>query len=102
MSGMFGFSGGSRTEPPFPNPSDFKIEKVQEIGKYTVALIKYPGCTSFEGKKILVFRCNTERVRRMIEIDPHFDSKSPLVARLHPEDWDAAVAAVRAWVAAGV
>ena len=54
-------------------PSNYKIEKCQEIGKFLVLRIKYPDCTNYEGNKILVFYnvtlldlCNQKL------IDPHF------------------------------
>jgi hypothetical protein len=75
-------SSGSETIAPNPDPSNFKIESIFYDSGYTVALVSYPGCTTFEGKKILVF--TGDRIKDLTNatsIDPHFELTSALVAR---------------------
>lgn len=76
-------------DPRNPNPKNFRIRDLVEVGRYLVAKVEYPGCTNFEGVKILVFRdVRAPQLRAMSELDPHFcqDSSHPhLVARFRPD-----------------
>jgi hypothetical protein len=51
-------------------------------------MIVYPGCTTYEGRKILVFEnSNLFELRVRDRIDPHFSGKSfAPVARFEPTD----------------
>lgn len=83
---------------PNPDPTYFEITHAAEYNGHTVVAIIYPNCTTYEGRKCLVFR-NTKvfQVQQMKTIDPHFcddpSHRSPF-ARFEPtkDGWDAAVA----------
>ena len=87
--------------PPNPNPSNFKIKKVEEDRGYLVVFINYPDCTNYEGNKILVYAGLTlkELVNQKM-IDPHFSNNkkypSP-IARFEPthDGWVLALEFVR-------
>jgi len=79
-----------------PDPKNFEIIKIHATVNYIIALIKYPNCTNYEGKKILVFTGITPSdFKRLSFIDPHFcddgNHLSP-VARFEPtaRGWDMA------------
>jgi hypothetical protein len=82
---------------PNPDPSNYKVVQIEEIGPFLIVQIKYPDCTNFEGNKILVFK-SVKLIDLMNQklIDPHFfESKtiaSP-IARFTPtkEGWNMAV-----------
>jgi len=82
-----GNTGSAR--PPVPNPANFNITIIDEVGSHVVAWINYPDCTNFEGNKILVFEnISQEQVLNAEKIDPHFyqdDSMSP-IARFEPTE----------------
>ncbi len=87
------FSGGGCDCPPMPDPSKYDIVTVVEIGNYTICGIHYTGCTTFEGKKIFVFYCISERDLRGHDsrgrpLDPHFSEKEGMfpVARFEPTE----------------
>lgn len=73
-----------RGSPPFelarrndPDPRRFKILRVSQIGECLIVKLKYPDCTNYEGRKILVYRSLTEkRFRRLKSVDPHFCESS--------------------------
>jgi len=70
-----------------PDPKNFKILDIEEIGNYVIAKIRYPNCTNYEGNKILVFhgRSKTD-ILAMYTIDPHFcdNCDNGLIARFAP------------------
>jgi hypothetical protein len=71
---------------PNPNPINFEILNLTQVGTCVVAILKYPDCTNFEGVKICVFEGTTSgAIRSREEIDPHFSKRldSP-VARFQP------------------
>ena len=80
---------------PNPNPARFEVLEVVQVGHHTVARIRYPDCTNYEGVKICLF-ANTAptTVKSRQRIDPHFDkgNLSPF-ARFTPttKGWEAAV-----------
>lgn len=88
---------------PNPNPSNWKLLKVEEVNGFLIVHLNYPDCTNYEGNKILVFKNLTlvDLVNQRL-IDPHFfkDSKykSP-IARFEPtaEGWAMAKVFVAAW-----
>lgn len=79
---------------PDPNPENFRIERVQAVGTYIAAVVHYPGCTTFEGKKVLVL-CGiaADELTDIRLLDPHFSEQSPVVARFKPDDegWEDAM-----------
>lgn len=83
------YSNNAKIIAPNPNPLNFKILELHQMGNSVIAKIKYPDCTNFEGIKICVFENTTnEKIKNMIEIDPHFsqNNKSP-IARFKPTDY---------------
>lgn len=57
-----------------PNPRNFKILHHEEINGNLLVLIKYNGCTNFEGEKVLVYKNLTYSMFKIrTEVDPHFD-----------------------------
>jgi len=47
--------------------------RTEQVGRFVIAKIRYPDCTSYEAEKILVFESTTVRqVRAWRRIDPHF------------------------------
>ena len=72
-----------------PNPENFMIKKVEQIGRVWVSLVNYPDATNFEGDKILVtgFDPRTKTV-----LDPHFSADVEIFARFKPtiDGWDMA------------
>ena len=80
-----------KTVPGDPNPRRFTILRVKKIRRFTIALVKYPDCTNYEGNKILVYeRISIASLRATTYLDPHFTknqaSPSP-VARFEPTEY---------------
>jgi len=78
MGLAMGFSSCSSSDttppkPPEPDPRRFYVEHVHDWGEYLVALVTYPGCTTYCGQKILVYRYTTiAQLERAKFLDPHF------------------------------
>lgn len=70
-----------------PNPRVFEVVRKKIIGSFVVAEVKYPNCTNYEGRKILLYRTITWR-RCMTDkmLDPHFSGNNDLdpLARFEP------------------
>lgn len=66
---------------PAPTPDNFVVQTVKAVGDLFVSLIVYPGCTNFEGKKVLVTEWDP-RSRRIL--DPHFLPGNGILARFEP------------------
>lgn len=81
--GMFGKRYRSKIADNTPNPKNFNIEKVKQIGNNFVSLIHYPNSTNFEGKKILLTTFNPSHRK---ELDPHFRPYSGIIARFEPTE----------------
>jgi len=84
-------SGGSYTAPPAPEPdaSRFEILETEGISGWTVALVRYPACTTYEGQKLLVYAASADEVRSQKLLDPHFLGQGGVlspVARFEPTD----------------
>ncbi len=83
---------------PNPDPRKFNIEKIAQTGTYICALVNYPGCTNYEGRKILVFENTSEQdLTEATTLDPHFIEGGNLKARLRPDDegWEDALLLAR-------
>jgi hypothetical protein len=58
-----------------PNPARFEIVRSVARGSSCVAEVRYPDCTNFEGRKVLVFlRESPEGLARRATLDPHFSA----------------------------
>lgn len=73
---------------PNPNPKNWSVLRYREWKGYLIVEMKYPDCTNYEGRKVLVYE-NTrlEDLKAQKLIDPHFSTnkkfKSP-IARFEP------------------
>lgn len=86
--------------PGDPDPARFEIQYLEKFGAYVVAAIVWPDAENFEGRKIAVYRCSPDELRKAKTLDPHFqEQRGPLVpvARFEPTDdgLDAARASAR-------
>jgi hypothetical protein len=75
-----------------PNPSNFNIVKIEQIGRLVVGLVEYPNCTNFEGQKIIIWQDTS--VKDIVAsgiIDPHFADNNKIIARFRPNMWSSAV-----------
>ena len=72
-----------------PNPKDFVIETVFHGKRGCVLRVRYPGCTNFEGRKILVFMDKREALKAEENglLDPHFLQSGGLLARFRPDQF---------------
>jgi len=72
----FGISTSSFDEPTKGNPNPQKFEIIWEENYYDhlILVVKYPDCTNYEGKKILLFDegVTKKEIVRQGMIDPHF------------------------------
>ena len=82
-----------------PNPRKFEILRSLQVGENLVVEIRYPNCTNYEGRKIVVYRgadlVSLLKQAKKTGIDPHFSARDDLItpfARLEPteEGWQAA------------
>lgn len=71
---------------PEPNPTSFEIILSKGFSKSCVLVVRYFGCTNFEGKKVLVFKSPLKEIEDMAKngLDPHFFEDSSMVARFVP------------------
>lgn len=67
---------------PAPNPSRFTVVREHEVGMHWVAMIHYPGCTNFEGHKVVLGKGPLPSTRA--RFDPHFEEGGDVVARFAP------------------
>jgi len=79
-----------------PDPAKFRIQDIEQVGVFVVAIVHYPNCTNYGGDKVLVWK-NTKvsRIKAMKLIDPHFlETDRNLIARFRPttEGWAEAIA----------
>jgi hypothetical protein len=82
---------------PNPNPSNYEILRAEQTGRNLVVEVRYPDCTNYEGRKILVFlKTGLKQLQDQGSIDPHFSNnqymKSPF-ARFEPTErgWNEAL-----------
>jgi len=88
--------GGSRcSSSPYavansnPRPENFKIVKEKYLNGYLILIVKYPDCSNYEGKKLLVYEGFKTSLALLKynkgRLDPHFsrDKGSP-IARFKP------------------
>lgn len=71
-----------------PNPHNYNIMDLREIGNFLIAIINYPDCRNYEGSKILVYEGISKlKLVKQSKLDPHFcenkDCISP-IARFEP------------------
>lgn len=76
-------SSDGNITPPNPDPKNFVIKELHQYGDNLIILAKYPGCTTFNGDKILVLR-ETHIGDYVKELDPHFSEDGRVIARFIP------------------
>lgn len=77
---------------PNPNPFKFKILKEEKLERGTILEVKYEGCTTFNGVKLLLLRCHVD-LKYFGKLDPHLLGDGHIVcARFEPtpQGWDMA------------
>ena len=79
-----------------PDPTNFKVKRIEVINGYPILLVNYPGVKNYEGNKILMYPKNFDisYLKSRGRIDPHFftNGDSP-IARFEPTSygWELAV-----------
>lgn len=73
-----------------PNPSNYEVLRSHQIGKNLVVELKYPDCTNYEGRKIMLYKNLTiSKLLGQKLVDPHFAKggkfRSP-IARFEPTE----------------
>lgn len=61
-----------------PNPQNYKVLKVEQVGKNLVLMVQYSSCKkcSFDSRKVMVYKnVKLESVIFWTTIDPHFSEK---------------------------
>ncbi len=74
---------------PNPNPTKFECIKAEVVNNHTIAEIVYSGCTTFEGRKLLVLSkpLTLSEINDMSKLDPHFLNDTHIVvARFVPNE----------------
>lgn len=85
-------------DPRNPDPRRFRILRREVVGGFFVVEVKYPNCTNYEGRKVMVYDASDMGlVVHATALDPHFcDHPGHLspVARFEPTDkgWGYAIA----------
>jgi hypothetical protein len=67
-----------------PDPYNFKLLGAVAINQVTVAEVLYPGCSNYEGRKLLLLNLSWAEVVALKKLDPHFSEDGPLIARFKP------------------
>lgn len=75
---LFRSSSGGTQYPvaPEPKPDDFRIVSAVEVNGWSVVMADYPGCTTFQGRKLMVYACLPDQVRAQARLDPHFSDRA--------------------------
>ena len=86
--GLRHFSGGgAECSPPNPDPYRFRVIKQENRNGKSILLVKYEGCTTFNGEKLLLTRTIYKGKQ---QLDPHLLGNDHIVlARFEPttEGW---------------
>jgi len=85
---IFRFSDETvNTQLPNPDPYDFIIESITEspLKNFCLVLAKYNGCTTFNGKKLMLLKGSRKEIEKLTKLDPHLLGKDRIViARFEP------------------
>ena len=80
--------GPQKYVPPNPDPEKFKLIDIQysENNNYVLVEIQYFGCTTFEGKKLSIYKTvDFASGFHNRNLDPHFSDVAPSpIARFAP------------------
>lgn len=75
------FSDSTDFGPPNPDPNRFKVLRIEVCGQYQIVEVRYDGCTTFNGRKLLLMRLS--EIGK--SLDPHLlGNGHPVVARFEP------------------
>ncbi len=73
-----------------PDPARYVVEQAKDVNNHLVVRIRYPDCTNYEGRKVMVFENLTlNALKRQKLVDPHFCKNSDYahpVARFEPTE----------------
>lgn len=79
-----------RTTNQNPDPLNYTLIKSDDVNSYLIVMIKYHGCSNYEGKKILVYKdISLIDLVNQKSIDPHFSNSKKFhspIARFVPTD----------------
>lgn len=86
-----GNSGHGKTEKlPNPDPNNYKILRSLTFNNWVLLEVKYPDCTNYEGRKLLLFRNTTlDKIMSQKSLDPHFSNNVKFIspfARFEPSN----------------
>jgi len=88
----FNNSNNSYDKNVNPDPYSYSIKAVEEYDNYYIALIKYFGCTTFDGHKLLLI--DKRKIKNdSLAIDPHLlGNEHFVIARFepNPDGWNMA------------
>lgn len=72
-------------KPPNPDPLLYRVISQEIIGKYSIVEAKYTGCTTFNGRKLMVLK--TDKKIGSSPLDPHLLGKGhEVIARFEPNE----------------
>ena len=97
IKGTYADKSNTYQNPENPNPTNFEFVRSQQVGTRLVVEVRYPNCTNYEGRKIMVYdNTNIHKLCREDKLDPHFcdNSKhSSPIARFEPTErgWNLAL-----------
>ena len=78
-------SCNEKSTSPNPNKFNFEYEIIWDNWKkstgYTLAIVNYSDCTTFDGRKLIIFKDDLPRE----EFDPHFLEDGNVIARFRPD-----------------
>lgn len=83
------FSDSTIPFPPNPQPNKFQVLKVEKYRNYQIVEVRYVGCTTFKGRKLLLMR----KIEIGAVLDPHLlGNGHAVIARFEPtpEGWEMA------------
>lgn len=79
---LFSDSSPSNYSNPNPNPNDFSIIQTEKINDKFIVEVKYHGCTTFGGRKLLLLKSEYYNGN---PLDPHLLGEDHIVlARFEP------------------
>jgi hypothetical protein len=88
---------------PNPDPAVWEVVEARQIGRTLIVSVRYPGCTNYEGVKLLVYENVTlEQLKAQKLIDPHFSDDPKFVSPIArfvptPRGWRMANEFARTW-----
>lgn len=72
------------SNPPNPDPARFNVLKKWCQGSCTILEVKYEGCTTFGGRKLLLINKRNYKVGD--SLDPHLLGNDVVIARFEPNE----------------